>query len=168
MGRANRMARVKKRTAAMLAGWTKEADRWKGRLSVDGQRLTPQQIIARLSKNQDRHANVDRCRVLLAHAIAMRDRALDQEQRFQENLTVVLRQALGPDLGRLLRYGVGPIKRRGKLSAEKTVIAKHREKETRRARGTLGKRQRKAITAEEKPKVVVQGLDDSPPGQSES
>ena len=159
MGHWNRVARVKSRTKSMHEGWTKDESRWTESLWVGGETLTPSEIVARLQKNRHYHDYVDMCRVGLACAIATRDEHLDQEQKFHEDLTSVLRQQLGPDLARLKRYGVPPVKRRGPLSAEAGAIAKARERDTRRARGTMGSRQREAITTEPKPQVVISGLE---------
>ena len=168
MGHWDRLARVSQRTESMINGWTAQAAALMGTHMVNGEALDGAQIIARLKDFQRAHSKVDHYRVLLAYAIQARDTQLGAEQRFQEDLAAVVRSTLGASSPQVRAFGVTPPKPRRALTSEEMVIREERRRRTREVRGTMGSRQRLAITAEPQPTVRVIGLEASPPPEEES
>jgi hypothetical protein len=168
MGHWDRLARVSQRTESMINGWTGHASALTGTHLVNGEALSGAQIIARLKDFQRAHSKVDHYRVLLAYAVKTRDAQLDAEQTFQENLAAVVRSTLGASSPHVRAFGVNPPKPRRALTSEELVIREERRRRTRAARGTMGSRQRLAITTEPQPTVRVIGLEASPPSEEKS
>ena len=108
------------------------------------------------------HQRVRTRQVALRDALSARDTAVNTNQTFLDNVPSVVQSRVGLDVGRLLKYGIKPEKRRGRLPVDAGVIAAAREKATRAVHGTMGKRQREAITAEPKPTLVVTLPGDEP------
>jgi hypothetical protein len=163
MGISNQARRVEKKALSMVKAWSKDLRAWGSTVSVGGESLSPTEIVARLKEICDRHQAVRTQKKLHRTSVKARNSALAKDVAFEANLTEVIRQQWGQQTLRTQSYGVPPVKRRGKLSAEKQVIAEARKEDTRRARGTKGTRQRAAITVEPKPTVVVRGIAKSEP-----
>jgi hypothetical protein len=78
-------------------------------------------------------------------AIAAADAALGKEGETIKALRGVVAAMFAHDVETLARLGITPKKPRRALSPEELVVAKERAAATRKARGTLGKRQRLKI-----------------------
>ena len=82
-----------------------------------------------------------------AAAVAARKAALADIHAFYQSLVAVLKQTLGPtNQGLLPGFGIAPPKARTEASPEVKALAKVKAAATRKARGTLGKKERLEIT----------------------
>ena len=129
-------------------------------LDVNGQSQTQADLDAYLVKELQLHGAPRTLRVQLEAAAKARDAAEEAERTFLAGLKAAVISKLGPDDPRLVQFGFKPRQKPKKLTAAQNVARAAKAESTRKARGTLGSRQRAAIHGQS-PAVVV-GSDGKP------
>jgi hypothetical protein len=122
---------------------------------VRGQTVTPAQALAMLQPSLSKADLVDSTRKTLTTCLAARDSGVLGDETLLRDLTNGLQVKLGSANVELSGFGVPYAQpRRVRTQAEEAVSAALRQ-QTRGVRGTMGRKQRAAITAAGRPGVVV-------------
>ncbi|MHB8419333.1 MAG: hypothetical protein ACYDCL_14745 [Myxococcales bacterium] len=113
------------------------------------------QILAKLQSADKLYAAVTSARTALKTALAAWTAALPDLRTFIRQYTTALKAQFGDGNPILSEFGINPRKPpKARTSAEKVVSAAI-GKQTRKAKGTLGKKQKEAVTAQGKPGLVM-------------
>ncbi len=121
---------------------------------VNGVRMTPAQALARLRRSLATDEKAQSLKTQTAQALAVRDKAVLGDEDFVVNLPVALTSAYGPT-PKLEDFGIPWKKTRKKRTAAEEAISAALRLQTRQVRGTMGKKQRAALTVAGKPGVLV-------------
>ncbi len=132
---------------------------------VGGSSMTMAQVLAKFQAISDMLAAVTAAKTAYQHAIATRKGELVADRAFYANVVSNLKQVFGlTDQTTLSAFGILPPKTRAKPSSTTRAIATAKAAATRKARGTMGKKQKAAITTTAQPTVQVLGPDGQPLG----
>ncbi len=129
-------------------------------LDVNGQTFAQADLDAFLVKALSLHAAPRTLRGELEAAQKARDAAVGAEKLFLAGLKAAVINKLGPDDPRLIQFGFKPRQKPKKLTSAENVARQAKAESTRKARGTLGSRQRAAIHGQSS--AVVVGSDGKP------
>jgi len=113
-------------------------------LIVQGKPVTVTQAIAVLQARVDAIMAAQAAKVALAKAVALRRAELGQTDAFVNSLVTALRGMYAGDPALLAQFGQQP-RKSTPLTAEQKVAASERRAATRRARHTMGAKQKLAI-----------------------
>ena len=134
---------------------------------IGGTSMTVPQALAKCQAILDMLTAVTQAKTAYQHAIATRKNELVADRAFYANLVAFLKQVFGlTDQTTLAGFGILPPKTRAKPSSTTRAIATAKAAATRKARGTMGKKQKQAITTTPAPTVQVLGPGGQPLGSS--
>ncbi len=145
---------VQNRIVAMQAGFQKDFTP-KQSLPVDGQSMAQQAILGQLGTFLKALTDVEDTRAALAQKVVAKAAAMPEIHRFLSDLEASLKQALGAASPLLQDFGIAPPRAKKKLTAEQKALMVASAKGTKKARGIIGKNQRKQITTSGKPGLVL-------------
>ena len=164
------MATTKKTTSTsfatevqgMITGFTNSVPSSLRSMLVGGTSMTVAQIIAQFTTIEDMLTNVIATKAAWAAAVAAKKAGLAGARLFYENVLAGLKQAFGTNQTQLAAFGVAAPKPRAKPSSATKAIAHAKALATREARGTMGAKQKAAITTTPQPTVQGRGADGQP------
>ena len=134
---------------------------------VGGTSMTMAQVLAKCQAILDMLTAVTAAKTTYQHAIATRKGELVADRAFYANVVANLKQVFGlTDQTTLSAFGILPPKTRAKPSTTTRAIAAAKAAATRKARGTMGKKQKAAITTSAQPTVQVLGSNGQPLGST--
>jgi hypothetical protein len=134
---------------------------------IGGSSMTIPQVIAKFQAILDMLNAVTLAKTAYQHAIATRKGELVADHAFYSNVVAFLKNAFGAtDQTTLSGFGILPPKTRAKPTTTTRAIATAKAAATRKARGTMGKKQKAAITTTPAPTVQVLGADGQPLGST--
>jgi hypothetical protein len=119
------------------------------------QPVTPAQMLARLQPSLAAADQVEANRTALKQSLAARDKSILADQLYLQDVSIALSSNLGSTNPQLATFGVPYDKPRRKRSVEEEAVSVALRLQTRQVRGTMGPKQRAAITAAGKPGLVV-------------
>lgn len=122
---------------------------------IRGVRYTQAELERKLEELNDPHKRLREAKAYIRQFSRDRRRLTREHREFLADLNASVAGILGRDNEELTRYGFKPARRRRALTVEEQTLAKAKAELTRKARGTMGKRQRAAIRATETPTVVI-------------
>jgi hypothetical protein len=121
---------------------------------VDGEQLTQAQIVAKLQGYLDVYEQVASTKAAYEQALLAQEAIAAQAQAFKVSYGQVLRHVLGKQSPMLASFGINLVQR--KIPTVETMVLAHAKRlATRKARGTLGKRQKAKIKGAEVASVTV-------------
>src|SRR5262249_18726347 len=120
-------------------------------LGVEGQSFTMTGLIAKLGGLRDVYANVVKCEEALKLAIQDRDAAEPQTSDFLHSARDAVKAANGKNSAINIDYGITPDHEPPPLTGEQIVARAEKAAATRKARGTLGKKQKEKIKGQVPP-----------------
>ncbi len=125
-------------------------------ISLLGTAMTRAEVISKLKAFLLLYSAVTQTKQPYVSAIEARKAAEASAHAFYTAVVAFLKLILGPNnQAQLAAFGIAPPKAKKAPSAETRAIAKVKAQNTRKARGTVGKKQRQAITATPQPTVQV-------------
>jgi hypothetical protein len=127
-------------------------------MHVDGEQLTQAQIVARLQGFLAVYEQVSATKAAYGQALLAQEAMAVQAQAFKVSYGQVLHHVLGKASPMLASFGINVVERKAP-TAETQVLAHAKRLATRKARGTLGKRQKKLIKGAEVAAVTVSAPD---------
>jgi len=141
-----------------------------------GRQVTPAQVLARLKPSLDAADQAETLKSQLKASLAARDESVLADQPYFAQVSISLVSTFGGRDPRLEYFGVPYEKPRKKRTAAEEAVSVALRKQTRQVRGTMGRKQRAAITSAGKPGVIVVdpsgkpigGLPPVPPGKKPS
>jgi hypothetical protein len=140
--------------ARVLAdGLEKHGDLLKG-LRVRGKKMTVKQVRARLEPILVAADKADAAKLALKKELAARDAAIAAERSSLADFGAAILGSLGHGHPHLVSFGLPSGKRRKRTQAEEAVSAALR-RQTRKVRGTMGPKQRAAVTLAGTPGLLV-------------
>jgi hypothetical protein len=150
---------------SMINGLTNSVPSTLRTLLIGGASMSIPQVLAKMQAILDMLNSVTAAKTAYQHAIATRKGELVADHTFYSNVVAFLKQAFGTtDQTALAAFGILPPKTRAKPSSTTRAIAAAKSAATRKARGTMGKKQKAAITTTPAPTVQVLGADGQPFG----
>jgi hypothetical protein len=162
MSDANCAGALEQRLRALLKGLEQEFPGAVETVRFGGQTMSWAEMVAQLKAAVEAFDAVHRAQLAHRAAVSDRRRAMKGSRSLYEDAVFFLKHYLGKDSPRLPHFGVALPKPRRALTVEANAVSRAKAAATRKARGTLGKRQRQALG---KPKVVtleVFGVDGPP------
>ncbi len=148
-----------KKVLAMLQGFRAAFPASPQEVIFGGKTMTLAQVHAGREEIADRLAAVHRAQHAHRRAVRAREAANAASKAFYEDGVLFARHHFGRDSKRMAAFGVPPRKVRRVLTSQEKAIAKAKAAATRTLRGTLGRRQRAAITTTAQPTLQVFGAD---------
>ena len=143
----------------MVTGLTNNVPSTLRSMLVGGVSMSIPQVLAKMQAMLDMLTSVTQAKTAYQHALATRKGELGADRAFYANVAAYLKQAFGlTDQTTLSAFGILPPKTRAKPSSTTRAIATAKAAATRKARGTMGKKQKAAITTTPAPTVQVLGL----------
>ncbi len=134
---------------------------------VLGNSLSKAEVIAKLRTFIGLFTAVTQARAALVGAVAARKAALLTVRGFYEGVVGNVKQVIGPgNVTALAAFGIVPPAQRKAASPEVKAIAKAKAAATRKARGTMGKQARQAITVNPEPTLQITGVGPATPTAS--
>jgi hypothetical protein len=130
---------------SLLAGFTKAMPGGATTFVMGGTSYTQSALLTVLSGAQGILAAVPAAELAHAAALQAREENADQISAVIDNTTTALRGGLGSSPTSLASYGVKPYKEPTPLTSEQEVAKTQKAAATRKARGTLSKKQKAAI-----------------------
>ncbi len=125
---------------------------------VGGSSMTIIQVIAKFQAILDMLNSVTASKTAYQHAIATRKGELVADRTFYANVVANLKQIIGLTAQTTLSaFGILPPKTKAKPSSTTRAIAAAKAAATRKARGTMGKKQKAAITTTPQPPTSTSG-----------
>lgn len=121
---------------------------------VNGVEMTAAQALARLQQSLAAEAAADALKNQLTLALVARDKTVLGDEDFIVNLPVAVRSALG-STPKLQVFGIPYGKTRKQRTSVEEAISAALRLRTRKVRGTMGRRQRAAVTTEGRPGLIV-------------
>jgi hypothetical protein len=167
------MAATKKATSnvfltaiqTLIAGLTNNLPSSLRSMNVGGNSMTIAQVLAQLQTALQMLTNVTTTKQAWQAAVAAKKVGLPTARSFYENVIANLKQAIGiTNTASLAPFGIAPPKARSKPSSDTRAIAHAKSLATRAARGTMGSKQKAAITTTPKPTVQVVAPNGGPVG----
>ena len=138
-------------------------------MMILGAMMAKAEVITKLKSLSAVYAAATNAKQAFAAAVKVRKAGQQQTMAFYDALVMALKLALGPtNEGMLPSFGVALPKEPKQATVETKTIAKAKAAATREARGTKGKQQRLAITAQPGMSLQVLGPDGQPVGASAS
>jgi hypothetical protein len=132
-------------------------------MNVNGSSMNISDVVARFQAILVVLLAVTKTKVAYAAAVAARKAEEASDHVFYKGVITNLEQIFGPgNSAALAPFGIAPPKPRAAPSTATKAIATVKAKATRTARGTLGKKQKQAITAEVQPSLQVFNADGKP------
>jgi hypothetical protein len=153
-GSPRSVAAVKAKLTGMAAGTVKHVTPGMV-LLVDGKKLTNAKLRALLAAHLKLFQDVEDAAAALQSKLEARAAAWPTIQSSIGNLSMAFRNYLGPENPLLADFSVKHKKPRRQQTALERVASLAQWHGTRKVRGTMGKKQRQAITAEGKPGVII-------------
>ena len=136
-------------------------------MMVNGNSMTMVQVIAQFQSILDVLQAVPAAKTAYQHAVAARKAELVPDRAFYENVVALLKQTLGTtNQTTLSEFGIAAPKAKAKPSSTTKAIAQAKAAATRAARGTMGKKQKAAITTTPQPTFQVLGANGQPLGST--
>ena len=117
----------------------------KGPYSVTNRRYTATQLAKRVQVSVDAVVRVEEARAALVDALANEAAVRKTEAQFLRGLRIIILGAFCHSSEKLADFALRPKKKRRPLTAEEALVAAAKLRATRKARKTMGKRQRAAI-----------------------
>ncbi len=115
------------------------------RYSVTNRTYTGAQLLKRVQVSVDAALRVQETRAALADALANESAVRKSEADFLRGLRIIILGAFCHSSETLAEFALEPKKKRRRLTAEEAIVAAEKLRSTRKARRTMGKRQRAAI-----------------------
>ena len=160
---SNQPSKFQSQLATAASGLTSTSNALLNSLVILGASMSKAEIIAKLNAWLPLFAAVLTARQAYTTAVAARQAALPAMHAFFASFESALKQALGPsNLAQLAAFGITPPKARKQASPETKAIAKVKSAQTREARGTMGKKQKLAISGTPEMTVQILGPDGQP------
>ena len=132
-------------------------------LPLLGTAMTRAEVVSKLKAFVLLYAAVMQTKQPYLSALEARKAAEASAHAFYAAVVACLKLILGPNnQAQLAAFGIAQPKAKKAPSAETRAIAKVKAQATRKARGTVGKKQRQAITATPQPTLQVLGADGQP------
>jgi hypothetical protein len=147
----------------MVNGLTNSVPSTLKSMSVGGDTMTIAEVLAQFQGILQVLNTVSQTKLAYTAAVAARKAGLVADRGFYANVVANLKQIFGSgNQAQLAAFGIQPAKPRSKPSTTTRAIATAKAKATRVARGTMGKKQKAAITTTPQPTVQVLGADGQP------
>ena len=137
-------------------------------ITIDGKQWKQPEILAALDTLDGLLVATEVARQQLQGALEAQKQALPSGHQLYIELGRALRTLLGKRNPELAEFGYAPTKARKVMSSEENLLAAEKRKLTRKARHTMGSKQKLAIQPAGKPTVVVLGPDGKPLGSGGS
>jgi hypothetical protein len=145
--RMPRLAKVTKRSRAfrIMAGLAKHFPVGAGPHRLGGVPYDPEQLAAVFQAQIDAVAAVDAARAALTDAVARERAAARRATELTRDLKMVVRSRFGFSAARWAEFGWELPKKPGPKTVKAKLQGADKARATRKARGTMGKRQRKKV-----------------------
>ncbi len=147
---------------AMLAGLRREFPPSTESVRFGGRSMSSGEMVALIQSTLDTFEAVHQAEGAFRQAVVNRRRAMKGSRSIYEDAVFFLKHQLGKNSPRLAQFGVALPKDRRPPTAEAAAISRAKAAATRKARGTLGKRQRLALGRPPEPVLQVLGADRQP------
>jgi hypothetical protein len=165
--KSNSPSKFQTEVQSMINGLTSNVPSTLRNMLIGGASMTIPQVLAKMQAILEMLNSVTAAKTAYQHAIATRKGELVADHAFYSNVVAYLKQAFGPtDQTTLAEFGILPPKAKAKPSTTTRAIAAAKAAATRKARGTMGKKQKAAITTTPAPTVQVLGADGQPLGST--
>jgi hypothetical protein len=151
-----------KKLRALCEGFRRDFTPSQETVNFGGRPLTVAEVLASLQAIEDTFESVHQAHRAYRQAVSERRRAMKRHRSVYEDAVVFLKHHLGKESPRLTSFGVALHKERRPLSAEANALSRAKAAATRKARGTLGKRQRLALARPPERVPQVLGPDGQP------
>jgi hypothetical protein len=129
----------------LIAGLAAKAPAGVTELGVEGTSYPMPGLVAKLTGYRDLYAAVAKAENALKQAVEARDAAEPQASKFLRSTMVAVKAANGKTNVANKDYGITPDREPTPLTGDKLVARTEKAAATRKARGTLGKRQKQKI-----------------------
>jgi hypothetical protein len=129
----------------LIAGLGTQAPAGVTELGVEGEKLTVPALVTKLTGFRDLFAAVAKCEDDLQDAIHARDAAEPQASSFLQSARSAVKATLGKTSTDNKAYGITPEHEPPPMTGEQLVARAEKAAATRKARGTLGKKQKEQI-----------------------
>jgi hypothetical protein len=161
--KSNSTSKFQTEVQDMINGLTNAAPSTLRSMSVGGNPLTLAQVLAQFQAILQVLTTVSQTKLAYTAAVAARKAGMVTDRAFYANVVANLKQVFGAsNQAQLAAFGIQPAKPRTKPSTTTRAIATAKAKATRTARGTMGKKQKLAITTTAQPTLQVLGPDGQP------
>ena len=158
------MAEFEAKIVKLCSGWETQVPKEVEAFYLDGRKYDVKETGETLEVIAGHLKDVATTRTAYRAAVAFRDRNLAEWHALVAAVGTQLLQRMGHTSAALRQLGVTPPKERAQPTVEDQAIAVELRRRTRKARGTLGKKQRLAIKAEPQPTLRILGPDGQPLG----
>ena len=168
MSGADRAGALEQKSRALLEGLRDDFTPQAEPVRFGGKSMTFQEMVAAIEEVVGSFQAVRDAESAFRRAIANRRRAMKGHRSTYEDAVCFLKHHLGKDSAQLAKFGIARPRERTPLSAEANAISRAKAAATRKARGTLGRRQRLLLGRPPEPTLQVFGADGQPLGASSS
>ncbi len=162
MASIDQVGAFERRVRALVDGFVQEFPPSEQEVYFGGRKTTAAGVVAMLKQVQEVLEAVHRTDRAFRQAVADRRKAMKSHRATYEDAVFFLKHHLGRENPRLASFGVALPKPRRRLSTEAKAIARAKAAATRKARGTMGKKQRMALGRASGPTLQVFGADGQP------
>ncbi len=132
-------------------------------MHVDGEELTQAQVVAKLQGYLDVYERVNAAKAAYGQALEAQEAMAAQAHAFKVSYGQALRHVLGKASPALATFGIS-VQQRKTPTAQTQLLANAKRLATRKARGTLGKRQKAKIKGADVASVTVSASSSGVPG----
>jgi hypothetical protein len=124
-------------------------------LPVNGQMLDGTAISTLLEQALAPFAAVEAARVNYEQSLTVRNASAPSSQRLLKNVLLAVEAYCNGDATKLAQFGIASPKEKRQLTSEELVARAQKAAETRKLRGTLGKRQKESIKSQSDVSVTI-------------
>jgi hypothetical protein len=162
VGAIDQVGAFERKVRTLCEGFCREFPPSEEKVLFGGRTMTVAEVVTALNRMMEMLESVHRTHLAFRQAVGDRRRAAKSHRATYEDAVFLLKHRLGRENPRLASFGVALPKARRRLSNEAKAIARAKAEATRRARGTMSKKQRLALGKPPEPTLQVLGSDGQP------